>query len=91
MYNTLVMTNKLEILKKKLIYRASYRGTKEMDILLTSFVNKYINELSEDNLVELENFLDLEDETILNFYNYNIVEQQINENKISNLFKSHKV
>jgi antitoxin CptB len=85
------MTNKLEILKKKLIYRASYRGTKEMDILLTSFVNKYINELSEDNLVELENFLDLEDETILNFYNYNIEEQQINENKISNLFKSHKV
>ena len=91
MYNTLVMSNKLEILKKKLIYRASYRGTKEMDILLTSFVNKYINELNEENLVELENFLDLEDETILNFYNYNIVEQQIDENKISNLFKSHKV
>ena len=41
------MTNKLEIFKKRLIYRASYRGTKEMDILLSSFVNKYINELDE--------------------------------------------
>ena len=37
------MDSKLEIFKKKLIYRAGYRGTKEMDILLSSFVNKYIN------------------------------------------------
>ena len=37
------MIKELENLKKKLIYRASYRGTKEMDILLTSFVNKYID------------------------------------------------
>ena len=37
------MPNELEIFKKKLLYRASYRGTKEMDILLSSFVKKYIN------------------------------------------------
>ena len=37
------MNSKLEILKKRLIYRAGYRGTKEMDILLSSFVNKNIN------------------------------------------------
>ena len=91
MYSTLVMSKKLEIFKKRLIYRASYRGTKEMDILLSSFVNKHINELDEINLIELENFLDLEDEIILNFYNYNIVEKQINENKIAKLFKSHKI
>ena len=91
MYSTFVMSKKLEIYKKRLIYRASYRGTKEMDILLSSFVNKHINELDEINLIELENFLDLEDEIILNFYNYNIVEKQINENKIAKLFKSHKI
>ena len=91
MYSTFVMSKKLEIFKKRLIYRASYRGTKEMDILLSSFVNKHINELDEINLIELENFLDLEDEIILNFYNYNIVEKQINENKIAKLFKSHKI
>ena len=48
MYNTIIMTNKLEISKKRLIYRASYRGTKEMDILLSSFVHKYIKILGED-------------------------------------------
>ena len=69
MYSIFVMSNKLEILKKRLIYRASYRGTKEMDILLSSFVNKYINELSELSLNELENFLNFEDEVIQNFYN----------------------
>ena len=42
------MDNKLEIFKKKLIYRAGYRGTKEMDILLSSFVNKYIDSFDEN-------------------------------------------
>ena len=91
MYNTHIMSNKLEIFKKRLIYRASYRGTKEMDILLSSFVNKYINELDEKTLIELEKFLNFEDETILNFYNYNIVEKKIDKNSISNLFKNHKI
>ena len=91
MYNTIVMTKKLEILKKKLIYRASYRGTKEMDILLSSFVNKYIDDLDEISLFDLEKFLDFEDEIILNFYNNNIVEKNIDKNKISKLFKNHKI
>ena len=91
MYNTLVKSNKLEIFKKKLIYRASYRGTKEMDILLSSFVNKYINELEEESLYELEKFLNFEDEIILNFYNQNIIEKKIDENRISKLFKIHKI
>jgi antitoxin CptB len=85
------MTNKLEILKKRLIYRASYRGTKEMDILLSSFVNKYINKLDEINLLELEIFLNFEDEVILNFYNHNIIEKKIDDNKVSSLFKKHKI
>ena len=91
MYNILVMSNKLDIFKKRLIYRASYRGTKEMDILLGSFVNKHINDLDENSLNELENFLNFEDEIILNFYNYNIVKKKIDKNKISILFKDHKI
>ena len=49
------MSEELEIFKKTL-YRASYRGTKEMDILLSSFVKKYINIFSEAQLRDLENF-----------------------------------
>ena len=35
---------KIESLKRKIIYRSNYRGTKEMDMLLQKFVNKYIND-----------------------------------------------
>ena len=85
------MSNKLEILKKRLIYRASYRGTKEMDILLSTFVNKYIHEFDEILLIELEKFLNLEDEIILNYYNYNILDKNIEENKILKIFKKYKI
>ena len=85
------MNNKLEIFKKKLIYRAGYRGTKEMDILLSSFVNKYINDFDEKLLKELEKFLNFEDEIILNFYNHNIVDKKIDKNKISKIFKEFKL
>ena len=40
--------NELEKTKKKLLYRSSYRGTKEMDILLSNFVKKYIDKFNED-------------------------------------------
>ena len=85
------MNNKLEIFKKKLIYRAGYRGTKEMDILLSSFVNKYINTFDEKLLIELEEFLNYEDEIILNFYQKNIIDKKIDENKVSELFKNYKL
>ena len=85
------MTNKLEILKKRLLYRAGYRGTKEMDILLSSFVNKNINSFDEDLLNELEIFLNYEDEVILNFYHYDIIENSIDKNKISKIFKNFKI
>ena len=85
------MNNKLEIFKKKLIYRAGYRGTKEMDILLSSFVNKYINDFDENLLAELEKFLDFEDEIILNFYNFNLVEKKIDQNKVSKIFQKFKI
>ena len=52
------MSEKLEILKKKILYRASYRGTKEMDLLLSTFVKKNINLFTESQLKELENFLE---------------------------------
>ena len=85
------MNNKLEIYKKKLIYRAGYRGTKEMDILLSSFVNKYINIFDENLLLQLEHFLNFEDEVILNFYHNNIIEKNIDKNEVSKIFKDFKL
>ena len=85
------MSIKLEILKKRLLYRASYRGTKEMDILLGQFVKKYIGEFNEAYLNELENFLKYEDEVILNFYQQDIIKENIDQNKVSKIFKNFKI
>ncbi|MEC7150313.1 MAG: succinate dehydrogenase assembly factor 2 [Pseudomonadota bacterium] len=85
------MSEKLEIYKKKILYRASYRGTKEMDILLSSFVKKHINNLDDKLLKELEKFLEFDDQTILNYYNHNIVDKKIDKNSMSKIFKNFKV
>jgi antitoxin CptB len=85
------MINKLEILKKRLLYRASYRGTKEMDILLGKFVNKYIDTFDDDYLNALEDFLNFEDEIILNYYQHNVIEKNIDKNKVSKFFKIFKI
>ena len=82
------MDSKLENFKKKLIYRAGYRGTKEMDILLSSFVNKHIDSFDKNLLIELDKFLDFEDDIILDFYHHNKINKKIDKNLISNIFKS---
>ena len=85
------MNNELEIFKKKLIYRAGHRGTKEMDILLSSFVDKNINLFNEQLLDELDKFLNFEDEVILNYYQYNIIKENIDKNEVSKMFKKYKI
>ena len=62
-----------------------------MDILLSAFVNKYINEFDENLLVDLENFLNFEDEIIINFYHFGIIKKKIDTNPISKLFKNFKI
>ncbi len=59
------MTLNKEDLKNKIIYRASYRGTKEMDILMTAFVKSIINDLDENFLKTLDSFVDMDDETLI--------------------------
>ena len=83
--------SKLETLKKKLLYRSSYRGTKEMDILLSSFVKFYINKLTTRELQDLDRFLDLDDETIYNFYQNNVTNDSLKNNRISELLKKFKI
>ena len=59
------MSQNKEDLKNKIIYRASYRGTKEMDILMTAFVKSFIDELNEDTLKILDVFVNMDDETLI--------------------------
>ncbi len=65
-----------EELKNKIIYRASYRGTKEMDILMTNFVSSLIKDLDFNELKELDYLVNLDDETLVNIKN-NILNEKI--------------
>ena len=47
------MTADIEQIKKKIIYRSNYRGTKEMDKLLGAFTNKYLDQLNFEDLNDL--------------------------------------
>ena len=80
----------IDQLKKKIIYRASYRGTKEMDILLTSFVNKIIHDLDLKNLKELLELLELDDDTLYKFNRKKIDLDDTQNKKIYIMFRDHK-
>ena len=74
-------------LKKKITYRSTYRGTKEMDKLLSSFTIRYINELNFDELLLLSNLLDIDDENLYKFNQGHETTIKIEINKVSNLLK----
>ena len=76
-----------EDLKKKIIYRSSYRGTKEMDTLLGSFIKKYINTFNDNELKCLLDLLDLDDENLCKFNQGEDIFINIEKNKVSVLFK----
>ena len=54
----------IEIHRKKLVFRAGHRGTKEMDLLLGKFAMKYIKLFDETELNMFSDILDCEDDFI---------------------------
>ena len=71
------MSDNKEELKNKIVYRASYRGSKEMHILMTSFVHTLIEDLNLTELKELDFLVNLDDENLINIKN-NILSDKIN-------------
>ena len=84
------MNFNIDQLKKKIIYRSNYRGTKEMDKLLGAFTKKYINQLNQDELIDLEKLLDIDDTSLYNFFNGIDNEIKFDETNILKLFKNFK-
>ena len=75
-----------EELKNKIIYRASYRGTKEMDILMIKFVKSVINNLNLTELYELNDLVNLDDESLINIKN-NILNNKISQTDLIKIFQ----
>ena len=84
------MTN-IDNLKKKIIYRSEHRGTKEMDLLLSNFVKKYVNSLNVSELCELETLLNIDDEILYKWYLNNERTTSVPENSITKKLKEFKL
>ena len=84
------MDFEIDQLKKKIIYRSNYRGTKEMDKLLSAFTKEFINKLSKNDLKDLEKLLDIDDDNLYNFYNNMETDVNFENNNITSLFKNFK-
>ena len=84
------MISNIEQFKKKIMYRSNYRGTKEMDKLLGAFTIKYIDELNQSDLMDLEKLLDIDDNNLYNFYNGLKTDVVFENNNVNSLFKNFK-
>jgi antitoxin CptB len=84
------MTIHIKDLKNKIIYRANYRGTKEMDKLLGAFTKKYIDRLLDEELILLCDLLDCDDENLYKLNQGLQLTIDIKSNKIIELFKNYK-
>ena len=56
-----------DIRKKRLVYRANYRGFKEADLILGGFAKAHIDELSEEEVDMFEDLLGAKDHDIYNW------------------------
>jgi antitoxin CptB len=84
------MINK-EILKKQILYRSSHRGTKEMDLLLGTFVKKHLDSFDESELNDLKILLEIDDSILENWYFKSINNNKIKPNIVVNKLKEFKL
>ena len=80
----------IDQLKKKIIYRSTYRGTREMDKLLSTFTNSHIDNLTNEDLMDLEKLLDIDDNNLYNYYNNLKTDIKFKNNRVNLLFKNFK-
>tara|TARA_B100000686_G_C15849272_1_gene506436 strand:- start:149 stop:418 length:270 start_codon:yes stop_codon:yes gene_type:complete len=61
------MSDNLEIIRRKLMFRSCRRGTKESDLVIGGFAQKYLRELNEQQLKNFEKLLDESDQDVLSW------------------------
>jgi antitoxin CptB len=58
-------TETVEVRRKRLLWRATHRGIKEMDLLLGGFVTARLGALSAAEVADLEAIIDIPDQQML--------------------------
>lgn len=80
----------IETRRKRLIYRSWHRGTREMDLILGTFADKYVPGFTDIELAEYQTLLQLQDPDL---YNWITGVEAVPANVSGNLFdrlKSHR-
>ena len=57
----------IEIKRKRLLFRSTHRGTREMDILLGGFFKSNMSYLNDDQLNEFEGLIEIPDDDLYNW------------------------
>ena len=83
--------NNFDLLKKKILYRAGHRGTKEMDLLLSNFVKKYINDFGIVELRQLDRLLNFGDDSLFKWYLNKKSKIKVPNNKVWILLRNFKI
>jgi antitoxin CptB len=60
-------SHKLDLRRKVLLWRATHRGTKEMDVLLGGFARDNIDSMQPSELDELERLIDVPDPELMSW------------------------
>ena len=74
---------------KKLLFRSSHRGTKEMDIVLGGYFDKNYNNLSIVDLKEFEKLLDFSDKILTDYFVMNKPNANLEKINIVKKIKNH--
>ena len=83
--------NNFDLLKKKILYRSGHRGTKEMDLLLSNFVKKYINDFGIVELKQLDDLLNFDDDSLFKWYLNKKNKIKVPNNKVWILLRNFKI
>ena len=83
--------NNIDLLKKKILYHSNHRGTKEMDLLLSCFVQKYINGFSIVELEQLDELLNFDDDSLFKWYLNKKSKIKVPNNKVWILLRNFKI
>ncbi len=61
------MTDPLEMRRKKLLWRATHRGIKEMDILMGGFARQNLGRMGDQELAAFDALVELPDQDLLSW------------------------
>jgi len=76
--------------RKRLLYRANYRGFKEADILLGGFAKAHIETLSEDEITQFEELLTNKDHDIYDWITQKIPVPAQYDTPVFNMIRAFK-